>query len=274
MTLYYDVVREELAEIAEELIAERSPSQPFGVYVSRFDEPGAELGRFVERSVFLEVFGNTRELLAREYDQYESGSVFITVVDHARRVPAGTMRVLVPSSAGFKSLNDAVAEWGLPLDQLLANVDDRWDLTRLWDLATLAVSAEYRGDAALGFVTQGLLQAMAKLGEACDVDRCVAILDVPVLRMLQWRLGRPFESFAGVDAREYLGSAASMPVWGSRHAWGQQLRLKDPVLYELFFEGRGFESVLSTPCWEGSATSVGRLTSVRSTTRFAPTPER
>src|ERR687897_560035 len=139
MTLYVDVIREELAELAEELIAARAPVQPFGVYVCRSDEPGAELGRFVERGVFLEAFGNTPTQLAEEYDRYEPGSVFITVVDHARRVPCGMMRVLVPSGAGFKSLDDVVARWGIPLAELLENVDDDWDLDGVWDLATLAV---------------------------------------------------------------------------------------------------------------------------------------
>ena len=46
MTLYVDIVREELAEIAEQLIAARAPSQPvaqpFGVYVCRSDGTGAQ----------------------------------------------------------------------------------------------------------------------------------------------------------------------------------------------------------------------------------------
>src|SRR6185436_16759380 len=152
MTIHFDAVR--------------APTQPFGVYVSRFDEPGAELGRFVERGVFLEVFDNTPEQLAHEYDQYEPGSVFITVVDHTRRVPAGTMRVLVPSPAGFKSLDDATVGWRVPRRELLARVDDAWDLDRVWDLATLAVAPEYRGEAALGLVTQALLQTLTMLGRA------------------------------------------------------------------------------------------------------------
>ena len=81
------------------------------MYVCLSHERGAELGRFVERGVFLEVFGNTQEQLAHEYDQYEPGSIFITVVDHARRLPCGMMRVLVPSSAGFKSLDDVLVGW-------------------------------------------------------------------------------------------------------------------------------------------------------------------
>jgi hypothetical protein len=266
MSIHVDIVRAELAELADELIGARAPSQAFGVYVCRADEPGAELGRFVERGVFLEVFGNTPEQLSHEYDQYEPGSVFITVVDHARRVPAGMMRVLVPSAAGFKSLDDVLVGWGIALPELLATVDDEWDLGRVWDLATLAVAPEYRGEAALGLVTQGLLQALTMLGEGWGVDRYVAILDVPVLRMLQWRIGRPFDAFPGVDAREYLGSTASMPVWGSRRAWSAHLEATDPFLHQLFFEGRGLEPVLSTPSWDDAVALVGGVATAPSTT--------
>ena len=270
MTIHFDVVRAELAELIDELTAFRAPTQPFGVYVSRSDERGAELGRFVERGVFLEVFGNTPEQLAHEYDQYEPGSVFITVVDHLRRVPCGMMRVLVPSSVGFKSLDDVLVGWGVPLPELLARVDDEWDLHRVWDLATLAVAPEYRGEAALGLVTQALLQTLTMVGEGWGVDRYVAILDMPVLRMLQWRIGRPFDAFPGIDAREYLGSVASMPVWGSRRAWSDHLASCDPILHALFFEGRGLEPVLSTPAWDDA---VAVVASVADVSRATPRPE-
>jgi hypothetical protein len=272
MSIHVDVVRAELADLVDELTAVRQPTQPFGVYVNRADERGAELGRFVERGVFLEVFGNTTEQLAHEYDQYEPGSIFITVVDHARRVPAGAMRVLVPSAAGFKSLDDVLVGWGVPPAELLARVDDEWDLDRMWDLATLAVAPEYRGEAALGLVTQALLQTLTMLGEGWGVDRYVAILDLPVFRMLQWRIGRPFDGFPGVEAREYLGSAQSLPVWGSRRAWSEHLAGADPTLHELFFAGRGLEPVLSTPQWDDAVALVASLATTRSTTA-RPTPE-
>ena len=262
MTTHVDIVRAELADLVDDLVAMHAPPQPFGIYVSRADEPSSELGRFVERGVFLEVFGNTPEQLAHEYDRYEPGSVFVTVVDHARRVPCGMMRVLVPSPAGFKSLDDVVDGWGVPLPELLARVDDEWDLGRVWDLATLAVAPEYRGEAALGLVTQALLQGLTMLAEGWGVDRYVAILDVPVLRMLQWRIGRPFDGFPGIEPREYLGSAASAPVWGSRQAWSEQLAARDPILHELFFAGRGLEPVISTPRWDDAVSIVASVAGV------------
>ena len=274
MTIHLDIVRTELAELVDELAAARAPTQPFGVYVCRSDERGAELGRFVERGVFLEVFGNTAEQLAHEYDRYEPGSVFVTVVDHARRVPCGMMRVLVPSAAGYKSLDDVPTWWGVTIPELLARVDDEWDLDRVWDFATLAVAPEYRGEAALGLVTQALLQTVTVLAKACNFDRYVAILDVPVLRMLQWRIGRPFEAFPGIDAREYLGSSASLPVWGSRDAWSDHLAARDPVLHDVFFSARGLEPVLSTPEWDEAAAVVSSTAAAsRAASPATPRPE-
>jgi hypothetical protein len=269
---HVDIARAELGDLVDELTAVRQPTQPFGVYVNRFDEPGAELGRFVERGVFLEVFGNTPAQLAHEYDHYDPGSIFITVVDHARHVPAGTMRVLVPSAAGFKSLDDVLVGWRVPVTELLARVDDAWNLDLVWDLATLAVAPEYRGEAALGLVTQALLQTLTMMAERWSVDRYVAILDLPVLRMLQWRIGRPFVAFPGVEPREYLGSAQSMPVWGSRRAWSEHLAVHDPILHDLFFAGRGLEPVISTPDWDEAVAVLASVATSRAATATR-TPE-
>jgi Acetyltransferase (GNAT) domain len=254
-----DVGREELGEVVDELVARRQPSEPFGAYVVRSDDPAAELGRTVERAVFREVFGNTPELLATEYDRYERASVFIVVLDHRRRVPAGTMRVILPSPAGFKSLDDVVRVWGEPVDDVLARVDSSWDLERVWDLATLAVAREYRGEAALGLVTTALVQSLTMAGQRCGVRRCVAILDVPVLRMLQWRMGRPFEQFPGLDSRPYLGSPASGAVWNDASRWNAQLSTVDPVLHDVLFSGHGLEAVVSTPDWDDAAAIVGAV---------------
>jgi hypothetical protein len=262
-----DLVRAELGELAGALIGERHPTEPFGVYVLGPEQPAAELGRSVERVVFLEAFGNTRELLAAEYGVYEPASVFFIVLDHRRRVPAGMMRVIVPSRVGFKSLNDVARLWDESFEQLLARVDSSWDLARLWDLATLAVAPEYRGEAALGLVTQALVQALTMAGQRAGVRRWVGILDLPVLRMLQWRMGQPFRVFPGLDHRPYLGSSASAAVWGDAALWDAQLFTVDPVLHDVLFAGRGLEPVLSTPQWDEAAELVHEVSS-RSSLRY------
>ncbi|MFN8028407.1 MAG: hypothetical protein U0W40_19220 [Acidimicrobiia bacterium] len=193
---------------------------------------------------------------------YEAASVFFVVVDHRRRVPAGMMRVIMDSPAGFKSLEDLMPVWGVSPAEALRSIDAAWDLTHVWDFATLAVSREYRGEATLGLVTQALLQALTTVGQRSGGTHFVAILDAPVMRMLQWRLGRPFEPFPGLHARSYLGSASSIPVWGELARWDRQLELADPVLHEVIFRARGLEPIVSTPDWDEAAELVARVTGV------------
>ena len=140
MKHHIDLIRAEQAEIVDAVVAERyaaspfdplrssAPAQPFGTYVFAADEPGAALARAVEREVFLETFGDTPEVLDAEYAQYDDASVFFVVVDHRRRVPAGMMRVITPSPAGFKSLDDLLPAWGVPPHDALRSVDTSWDL--------------------------------------------------------------------------------------------------------------------------------------------------
>ncbi|HEY5026465.1 MAG TPA: hypothetical protein VII76_15925 [Acidimicrobiales bacterium] len=217
---------------------------PLGVYLFRATDSASELARHVERVVFMETFGNTPELLAKEYAPYEESSIFLCVVDHLRRVPAGTMRIVVPSVAGFKTLDDAAPVWGEPVPAMAARTGIEIDLTRTWDIATLAVAPEYRGKATMGLVSMGLYQALAMASTRCGVAWLLAILDVPVFRMIRWRLRMPMAGFIGVGARPYLGSPASMPVWCNVGDTDRRLAETDPDLHALYFEGVGMEPAL------------------------------
>ena len=185
--------------------------EPFGAYLFRGDEPGAELGRHVERAVFLEAFGNTPELLAEEYGPYEASSVFICVVDQLRKLPVGVMRVLLPSAEGFKSLNDFETVWGNPAPPLVARSGVAFDPDRTWDIATLAVAADYRGAATRGLVSMGLYQTLTLTARRCGIDWFVAILDMPVFRMIRWKLRMIFAGYEGVGPQ-------ALPGFGGQHA--------------------------------------------------------
>src|SRR5207249_3436468 len=89
--------------------------------------------------------------------------------------------------------------------------------------------------------------------------RYVAILDVPVLRMLQWRMGRPFERFPELEPHPYLGSPLSAAVWGDLATWDDRLARADPVLHQVVFAGRGLEFVVSTPAWDDATATVTEL---------------
>src|SRR5216684_4710946 len=93
-----------------------SVPEVFGSYLFLDSDPAAEIARSVERAVFLEAFGNTPELLAAEYGPYESSSLFLCIVDHRARRPAGAMRLILPriSGPGLKSVNDVEKAWGEP----------------------------------------------------------------------------------------------------------------------------------------------------------------
>jgi hypothetical protein len=218
---------------------------PLGVYLMRAADPASELARHVERVVFMETFGNTPELLDKEYAPYDEASVFICVVDHLRAVPAGTMRILLPSHAGCKTLDDAAPVWGESIGTMAARTGIDIDLSRTWDIATLAVAPEYRGKATMGLVSMGLYQALALATPRLGIEWLLAILDVPVFRMIRWKLRMPMAGFSGVRPQPYLGSPASMPVWCNVGDTERRLAVSDPDLHALYFEGVGMEPAVA-----------------------------
>ena len=243
MPEFTDLGDEELRQLARDVTAPGTTA-PLGVYLFRPTDPGADLARHVERVVFLETFGNTPELLAKEYEPYEHSSIFFCVVDHLRHLPAGTMRVLLPSAAGFKTLADTEPVWGESIEEMAARTGLHLDLARTWDIATLAVAPEYRGKATMGLVSIGLYQALALTAPPGGVEWLLAILDVSVLRMIRWKLRMPMAGFTGVTAAPYLGSPASMPTWCNVSDTKRRIAASDPELYALYFEGVGMEPAL------------------------------
>ncbi len=230
----------ELRRLAQHVTAPGATA-PLGVYLFRSSDPASELARHVERIVFLETFGNTPELLDKEYAPYEEASIFLCVVDHLRHLPAGTMRVLLPSELGFKTLDDTLPVWGETIGAMAARTGIDIDLARTWDIATLAVAPEYRGKATMGLVSMGLYQALALATPRCGIEWLLAILDVPVFRMIRWKLRMPMAGFKGVTVRPYLGSPASMPVWCSVSDTERRIAASDPELHDLYFNGVGME---------------------------------
>lgn len=264
--VHLDLVREELAELVEGVIDPRS-AQPFGVYVLPAREPAAELGRHVEREVFFEFFGNSPLLLAEEYGRYESASLFLCVIDHRRRLPAGTIRVILPSDAGFKSLDDIERVWGERLPDVLDRTGLTLDPQRVWDVATLAVTADYRGGATQGLVSLALYQALGVGALRCGIRWLVTVLDVVVLELIQSQTQSAFSFFHGVEPMRYLDSPSSVPVWCDLETWSRRVEVADHTVYELLCEGRGLEAAVAPPDWDAVAALVGAAASGARTTR-------
>jgi hypothetical protein len=221
----------------------------FGVYAFTAADPFSELARHVERVVFDEFFGNSPELLAEQYDPFEANTIFLTVLDHHRRLPAGVIRVIRPSPAGFKSLLDIETVWGQPLDDVLADTGLAFDHERVWDLATLSVAPDYRGAATRNLVSLALYQTLFMAGQALDVRWFVGVADLVVLDLLQQRLGHPFQRFARLEPLYYLGSPKSLPVYIDVPAYRARLSKTDPAVHDILFAGKGLEASVAAPDW-------------------------
>jgi hypothetical protein len=113
-----------------------------------------------------------------------------------------------------------------------------------WDVATLAVSPEYRGKAKTGLVTIGLFQGLTMMAWRLGIEWLVAVLDMPVFRMIRWKLHMSFSGFTGVAAAPYLGSRASLPVWCRVLDGKSVLAENDPILHDLLFDGTGMEAAI------------------------------
>jgi hypothetical protein len=234
--------REELRELGGRVIATAGgPSEPFGVYAFAAHAPESELARHVEREVFYEFFKNTPELLAAEYGPYDTSTLFVCVLDHLRRLPAGVIRLVLPSPAGLKSLGDVQSVWGERVDDVLVRTNLTLDNDRVWDVATLAVDSEYRGKATDGLVSLALYQSVSQLALRCNVGWVVTILDLVVLNLIQQATSQAFEGFAGLEPRPYLDSPASLPVYCDLEAYYARLETADPSMYEILYEGQGLE---------------------------------
>src|SRR5690606_40194536 len=117
--------------------------------------------------VFLEVFGNTAELLEREYGPFERASRFLVVLDHETLRPAGACRMIEPSPAGNKTVEDVGRVWGLPL--LGASAGGHPLAEDAWDVATLAVHADYRGERTDSVISAALFQGITMFMASRDV---------------------------------------------------------------------------------------------------------
>lgn len=254
-----DLVKEELRELATGVVeAAGNPSEPFGVYVFGAAEPESELARHVERTVFEETFGNPRELLDEEYGPYEASTVFYCVIDQRRRLPAGMMRIILPSEQGLKTFQVIEDVWGASRDDVMARSDTTWDLTRTWDVTTLAVAPEYRGKSTDGLISLGLYQTLVRSALAGDAQILVTILDMKPLDLIQTFTHIAFHGFAGVEPMSYLDSPLSIPMYVEFDEWIPRVLTDAPDTHNLLINGIGIEAAMRPPAWAPLMRALGR----------------
>lgn len=253
-----DLARAERGERLRDVVPAEC-KEPFGAYVLAGSDERCAPVRELEEEVFLEAFGNTAEMLADEYERFAGASVFVGVVDHRRFIVAGAMRLILPSPDGLKSWDDAADVWSCDPGVLLGEGGKRADPADFWDIATVAVRSDYRRGALRGLVSMTLYQAYSLMAHDAGVDRAVAILDLPVFRLLQGNLKRPLTPFPGLGPRPYLGSDASLPVSLDMAVYLERLRSEDPFLYGVGTEGIGLEDAVRPPDRDRAAEVIGSL---------------
>lgn len=182
----------------------------------------ADLGRNIERKVFDASFGNGAQKMSQEYGPYEAASKFFISIDRATGKPTGVLRVVGNSPQGLKTLIDAQEE---PFNISMEDVVKQHaleDLDRVWDIATVAVLAQYRSGT--GSISVQLYRAMFKSAHDNEIEHFVSVIDDKLLRKLKGYLGTPFVPLAHSNSGPYLGSQNSHAVYGSVIAFDKKLQ--------------------------------------------------
>lgn len=168
-----------------------------------------DAARRVEARVFLQAFGNTPEVLEREYGPYEPRSRFVTVIDDEAGCALGTARLIVAGTGPVKTLVDVAGEpWHLQVADSLGAVG--LAPATVWDVASLAVDPRYRTGAAGAELSIALCHGIWRYARNCGVPGLVTILDDRVHRLVR-AIGLPWDAMPGATSRPYLGSPASTP---------------------------------------------------------------
>lgn len=210
----YDLSFEEAQALCGDFLRtqETLPKSSLACFSLDGNNPYANLGRFVESTVFLQTFGNTPQMMETEYGPYEAASDIFVVVDLELALPIGALRVIKNSSGGLKTLNDLERT---PLGLNQAEVCNQLDIDpeRCVDVGTLAVLPEFRARG--GNVLPSLLlyrSLYAKYLSDPNYDNVVTMIDRRAERNL-YRLSFPFRP---IDERyfSYLDSPASRALYG------------------------------------------------------------
>jgi len=200
--------------------------------------------RDVEGRVFLETFGNTPDVMAREYGPYEDRSRYLAVVDERSGRVVGAVRLIVPDATGeLKSLTDAAGPpWDVSAPDVLRAAGFSGAL--VWDVATLAVDPDSRAAARVE-TTFALCHALYRYTRAIGVEGLVTILDDKVLRVLQ-TIGLPWAPMAGATSQFYLGSPASTPCVVGVEECARGVRARRPDLAPRVVDG-AFDAIAVDP---------------------------
>ncbi|GAA2483105.1 hypothetical protein [Winogradskya humida] len=206
----YDLTAAEIWRVTTEFLAAHPGRGRFVSAVVGPATPLAAVGRTLERHVFEDAFGNDAKVMAAEYGAYEHNSIFFVALDRRHGVPAGVARMIESTGPGVKTIDDAPACIGVPLEGILTA--HGMDGGTVWDCATLAVLPEYRGPRSALLVSSLMYRTFLVIGARRGVRHAVSMLDRGAYKGIGL-LGTPLEPLAGSGPFAYLGSAENRAVY-------------------------------------------------------------
>ncbi|MDN5275562.1 MAG: hypothetical protein JWN33_211 [Candidatus Saccharibacteria bacterium] len=213
----YDLSHVEIKSLTNDLLAERSESlvaqSQIVIFEAGSNSAYTNIGRYIERVVFEESFGNDTQEMVREYGPYEAASLFFIAIDTAEAEPVGVIRIIENSPAGLKTLNDVQnPPFSISFDSVVSahSIDD---MDNVWDIGTAAVLPCYRfsdkGSPSLMLYASGIRQA-----NILGIEHVVSLVDDKAYRNMTQNIGIPFQPLADALPASYLGSKLSHAAYG------------------------------------------------------------
>jgi hypothetical protein len=179
----------------------------YSVHLAAGHEDGALLSLQVAADVFLDAFGNTADVLRREYAHLIPSMTHVVVLDRETRTAAGSLILQESAAEELKTVVDlAGPPWSVPPEESLPGLALTPDERTAADLLLLGVDAEHRNRG----VAVLLLYAAWVVSAAHGIERWTAILDDSLLDALNRLAGGVLHPIA--PSQPYLGSPASTPV--------------------------------------------------------------
>jgi hypothetical protein len=208
-------------------------------FTLHFDPEGAvrDAARECEAAVFLDRYGNTADQWAEEYGPYDPASIFISVTDRLGFTVAA-MRIIVPSTIGLKSVTDlARPPWSI--DGGRAARAAGLVEAQTWDVATIAIRRNVsRG----GLLAAAMYHAVFRGTRANNIRWIVMIMDVRARRLLD-AAHIHTQLLPGTRPAPYLGSAASVPLWGHMPSMADRQRRLSFESHRLINLGVGLDGI-------------------------------
>jgi ribosomal protein S18 acetylase RimI-like enzyme len=204
----FALTADEASRMTDDLLAsvDGGPGR-YSVHVAGGHEDGALLSLQVAADVFLEAFGNTADVLRREYAHLIPSMTHVVVLDRETRTAVGSLLLQESPAGELKTVVDlAGPPWSVPPEQTLPALALTAGDRTAADLLLLAVSPEHRNRG----VAVLLLYAGWVVSAASGIDRWTAILDDSLLDGLNALTGGVLHAIA--PSGPYLGSPASTPV--------------------------------------------------------------